>query len=251
MAKYVAASFVFLMLLFPLFSHAASLSQECRFEAQLKNLEMAQKNASEKDTDSELTLRKSILAKVIDCASKDVETLNDMLSEMSARNTDLELKEAYERFLNQLGEILSYYQSEKSNIEKLDLDESKAVAKNILERRSNRYFPLAEKIANFVMWEKNQELIKIAERRLSQIEQTLLALELTGNEDIKILFQRGRTNFQYAQVSSRRARQMFLVANPPDDSLYLVRASLEALSETYRAFFDLSQAVKNAVLSNQ
>ena len=252
MARYIAAGFVSLAFLFSYsISYAASLPPECRFETQLKNLETAKKGVLEKDKASELTLRKGILIKVVDCAFKDADTFEDALSEMSAQNADLELQEVYEGFSRQLENVFSHYKDEKLKIEKLDIDESKVFAKNLFEWRNIHYLPLAEKIANFMMWEKNQGLIKIAERRLSQIEQTLLALELTENEDIKILFQRGKTNLQYAQVSSGRARQIFLLVNPPDDSLYLIRASLESLSETYRAFFNLSQAVKNAVLSNQ
>ncbi len=221
--------------------HAAAL-EECRLTEQLKELEEVQKNFPWNETalSEELRIRRGLLTSVLNCASSEIKTLQGNLKDTTP---DAGLQKIQGRFSSQLESATRYYNEQKPKIDLLNIIETKILARSILEWREINYAPVAQKIESFVTWKKNHELVIAAKERFTQIIRTIENLKLGNYEDIKKFLKDAQSNLDQAAQYNELAKQVFINLELRDDSLRLVRASLQELSTAYERFFDISQAV--------
>lgn len=217
------------------FSARAAAAGSCTFNAEIEKLREIS------DQKEELAARKEFFASVVECGVRDIKNLKANLA--GAPLPDAEIKNARAQIIGELDEAIRYYEKQKASTADAGLRGTKDAARNLLEWRSIYYIPLSQKAVAFIMWAKNQNLMKAAEQRLGDVKKTIGNLNLSGNAELAALLREAASNMEGALQANELARQTFIRNYTHDDALSLIRASLEKLSQTYKNFFDLSEAV--------
>lgn len=225
------------------FVEVASATQAgiCEFQKDLQDLSRAQKNTLANDSSdnikTELSLRKSILSEVINCAINDAITMQSSIKPLAINDPDIQAIQ--NRLLSKFNDVINYYRFQKTLVGDLGLEGSKKFSMNLKGWRNSNYEALFELGTNFIIFSKNQELMRIAGNRFDQIKRTLQVLTLTDNETIRTLLQSAESNFGKAREDNSRAQDIFKSLSWPNDSSNLITSSLEYLKETYQNFFDI------------
>lgn len=223
---------------------AKAASADCELRERVGVLSETKKKAdgSAIGVKTEVQIRRELLKKVIECAIADSKTLQATVRDLDSKDADI--VKIKERFVATLDRLLEYYADQDNRAKDVGLQGSKIMAKNLKDWRENTYAPMAEETAALVLWVKNQSLFSTAENRLAQITQTIKALKLMDEEDIKKLLEEAAANYHEAEGLNANAKQGLLESIPSSESIGRIKGSLESLSATYKSFFDLSEAVK-------
>jgi len=228
--------------------HAAEPS--CQFQKQIEELAIKKKlSGSDSLTRirEELTVRKNLLRDIIDCATREAETLKEKLSMLTLYDQDT--ARAQTRLADELSKTISFYGRERVRINDVGLRASQDTARSIREWRRGNYASLADQTVNFIIWANNQDLMKTAERRLAELHGTVKTVKLSESEDIGTLVKKAREHLTAALSENERARKTFIDdalrgARNPSLSLASIKSSLQSLAETYQTFFDLRKLLK-------
>lgn len=223
---------------------AGAAQNPCRFEPQFDALSTLLATPKDNDLEhvrAELTIRKSILTNVLDCALGKIRSLAGTLDAIPSDDPDI--TDLAKRFQSRLDDVSAYYNSERLRVGDLGLWGSKDMASTIAERRGFYLNPLTEEIAQFVIWTKNQDLFQVAENRLNQIQTTTKFLKLIDNQETSDRLGKAHESFTKAKELNDAAKQALKRMDISDDSLALIKNSLEALAETYKNFFEVSREI--------
>lgn len=243
---------VWILLLVTLFSFSPATAQtiaegQCNFSARFEELDAVRSNPGltpSKALEKELGIRREILGGAIDCATEETAALHNDLNKLVLDGGDV--LGFRKNFAEQLRTAFAYYQGQRALVHRLDLKSTKDLARTVSQWRKFIYIPRTERISHFIVWANNQELIQTGERRFAQIKQTVSTLNLIQNkerETIKDFLRKAEINLRQAQDANGQAKEVFAKPDIPDDSLVLTKASLTALAEMYRNFFELSEYV--------
>lgn len=194
---------------------------------------------------AELGVRKALLSETVDCAVKEATDLR--LSLNSTEIKDADLKNFKGKLLSQIESDINYYEVQKSKIADLGLRGSKDFAKSLISWREGNYETFAKLASNLIIWAGNQNLIEAAKNRIDQIGRAMSLLKITDNEEIQGLWENAQANFKSANDYNKLAADNLKNFAPPEESLANIKSSLEALSNTYKNFFDLVSAIKAAL----
>lgn len=221
----------------------------CEFQNSLQKLSQAQENTLANDSSDniriELSFRKAILGQIIDCAANDAVAMQSTIKSLSVQDSDI--KNIQNRFASKFDDVINYYHSQKTLVGDLGIEGSKKFSANFKEWKHSNYEPLFELGTNFIIFSKNQELMRTAENRLDQIKRTLQTLSLTDNETVRKLLQNAEDNFRKAKGANDQAQEVFRLANWPNDSSALITSSLGYLKETYQNFFDIRNETQKII----
>lgn len=222
----------------------AAIPVTCDFTRQFSELAEIEKNPNSDyltQLRAELNLRKGILKGVIACALNDVQSLHTGLE--SIASSDADVRQIRDHLLGNLEQVTGYYETQLARVDDLGLYGTKEFSKSLSDWRAGSGAAVLEETTNFLIWNKNQELLSIAQQRLQDVSRTVNALKLGDNEDIKKLFGEAGSSFRDAQAANNNAKQLFKNNAGAAESLAAVKSSLSALARTYQSFFDLSDAV--------
>ncbi|MEK7193220.1 MAG: hypothetical protein AAB652_00310 [Patescibacteria group bacterium] len=239
---FVSSSLFVLLPYAPITVTHAAPPGTCELASQVSELRKLQGGTGEKNPQgllTELQARKNILTTILSCSLKEVRGLSLNINDLSLPSESL--KPVKNRLGNAFNETIAYYEAQKLKIDTLGIQGSKDLAKNILEWRIGNYAPLSEKTVSFILWAKNQYLIKAANQRSAQITQTIKALKLTEDADIKKLLADANVNLLAAEETNLLTEKAFI--NDEEHYADSLKESLEKLALTYQNFFDLSEAV--------
>ncbi|RJQ28903.1 hypothetical protein C4571_02585 [Candidatus Parcubacteria bacterium] len=225
----------------------ASFGEEtgaCNFRGDLEALKAvkAKFSGSTENLTAELGMRKQLLAKVTDCAIEETKQLKEKISSLPVNEPSMLRIQAVLR--EQLEEIVSRYENQKSQIKNLGLQGAQNFSRDLREWRVANHKPLAGKAENFITWAENQRFFQTAQARLNQIRHTVRILKLVDNEEIQELYERSLSQFEAAERTNKSLENAFGPSSSPEDSLALIKSSLEALAETYQGFSNLGDAVR-------
>lgn len=190
----------------------------------------------------ELKLRKGILHGVIDCSISEVKKLEDTTRNLPEPNNNVAFLKS--KFLDRLSEAEDYYLLQKSKIGDQGLQGSKNMARFLRVWRSDTYASLAADAGNLIVWVKNQDLFNTASWRFRQITQTVNSLNLLEQEEIRTYYYEAEQRLNQAKALNEDAGLSLGRTSSPDDTANKIKASLNALSDTYQTFFDLATSVK-------
>ena len=233
------------------FASAGALSPRaadapCTFNASLGALDAAQQNTTGINylqvVREELRMRKSLLGNILDCSVQEAENLKGTLSGMQRSEGGIETTRT--NLARALDSAMSYYASEKSTIGNLGIRGTQDAARAVRAWRATHYEPTAQGVVALLLWTKNQNLFQVAENRLAQIENTIKKLKLGDNDEVTSLVAKASDNLAEAKKLNQDARNALLHIDEGTEPLTVVKNSLDALSKTYQAFFDVSEAVK-------
>jgi hypothetical protein len=242
-----AAFFIFALglslLLFIPYASAAE-TEACQFSSKIAELNAVQFDPSLDYFESvrrEAELRRELLRKVIDCGAEEIRELQTTLRALPEDKGTDRLRS---QLLEGLNEALPYYELQRKKIDDLTIRESRDLARILREWREAHYAPIVERIVNFVLWTKNQDLFRTAQKRFDHISQTVNNLKLTQTEEIRMRFEKAEGSLSEASELNRKVKRALEQPDPHNDALTLLKNSLETLSATYQDFLNLGEAVK-------
>lgn len=221
----------------------AATDKNCNLKGQLDELTSIKNQDADYFTalKAELKVRKNILKTTVRCGIEEVDAPKAKVQDLNLSDNDI--KNLQIQFIAQLEDAVSYYRNQEGKIDTLGLKGTQDFAANLRSWRLHNERPLFDRIANFLMWVKNQDLMQATERRIASIQKTVEALKLVDNSDIQKSFNDAKSNFQKAQEDNARAKESIQAFADPDESLKYIKGSLDDLSAVYQNFFDLSDEV--------
>jgi hypothetical protein len=213
--------------------------------ADLSSIKAIQNNASlgySAELQQELAARKNLLKKTIACAEADAKQDQETLG-----NTPIDpsFQELENQWSDRLKSAVSYYDLQSQKIDGAGISGTESIAKEILNWRQNNYTPLAEDIANFITWSDNQALFTKAASRLSQVNNLVSSPLFSENPDLQNDYEQAAVSLKAAQDENAEAKNALSQSLAPDQSLLVIKQSLDSLSAAYQHFFDISNLVQS------
>lgn len=191
----------------------------------------------------ELAMRKQLIIKVVTCAQGEIGSLNASL--LSApTSTDAE-RGIGTQLLGRLDDAANFYVIELGKLGGAGIAGTKSVAGDVLAWREGTYAPLAGQVNDFVLWSGNQQLFSTAADRMTETQQAVAFLEsASNNADLQAAFDDAYASFQTAENENSAAETALQQSLPPDQTLVLIKKSLDSLQTTYQQFFKVSDIIQ-------
>jgi len=243
-AKRIGVGLFLGAVLFSPYSTFAGAPPNCDFRSQLDTLKTIHDNSLDylQEVKTELVSRKSLLANIANCSIEEALTLKSRLQSLPLKEERLKIVQ--DQLAGEIDRVVSYYENQKLKIQDLGFRGTQDFSRSLKDWRAANYSPLTDRIGTFILWNDNQKLFQTTQNRLAQIGQTVRIFKLVDNEEIQDLFQAAQNNFREAQEANQKVRESFERTGSFENSLALMKSSLEALAKTYQTFFDLSELVR-------
>lgn len=191
---------------------------------------------------AELAARKALLTRTITCAKAEAQSLQNNLNALRVNDSEKTLQS---QFSGKLDDAMNYYDLELTKAGNAGIAGTQGIAREVLAWRAGTYDPLAAQVANFMLWEKNQNLFAIAAGRLHAMENFVSFLEEAGAQnDLRADLAGAQALIQSANNENQAAKNAFIQSLPPDQSFALIQQSLQSLSDAYQTFFDMSTIIQ-------
>lgn len=217
-----------------------SAENACDLADEYKAFASATQNPSysQEDIQRELSARVSLLSSVIGCAREDIIDLKDqILAEESSLDSIGAIKE---RVVESLDEAIRFYDMKKDSLKDQGIQGTKDSAREIKAWRDNNYDQLSGRVKNFILWSSNQPLFEKASDRLSQSQFVVTSLKVLENEDSEKIYYDAKTKLETAEVLNNKAGDAIANGTASEETFGIIKDSLEALSNTYKNFFEIS-----------
>ncbi|MDR3582168.1 MAG: hypothetical protein P4L67_02745 [Candidatus Pacebacteria bacterium] len=191
----------------------------------------------------ELAVRKQLIGKTISCAQADVQSLQKALAAApvsgdAAAGIQTQLQ-------GRLNDAAIFYTLELGKLNDAGISGSESIARDILAWRAGTYAPLLGQVNNFILWTGNQNLFSTAQTRMNQTQQAVSFFEsASANTDLQNAFDAAYSSFRTAKSTNANAQAALAQSLPSDQSLLLIKQSLDALSDTYQKFFAVTDIIK-------
>lgn len=200
--------------------------------------------AAAKSFSAELTARRALLIRVIDCAETNVQALQTSLSNITPANTNAASLQS--QLSGKLSDALNYYNLELSKVGTAGVAGTKQIANEVLSWRTGNYDPLAAEIADFVLWSQNQAIFTTAQNRLTQIGNIVSFVEQAApNTQLQQDYTQAQALITNAQRSNLDALNALTQFAPADQVLSSITASLQSLSDAYKQFGNISTIIQS------
>ena len=206
-------------------AHAAN----CSFGKETAELQTLK---SGEDTDKELTLRKNILYGILDCLSTSTEKLKSNYDSLPFVQAAQNLRT---RFLDEIKGNNFFYAEKRKELNAANLGDTKSIAKELLTWKRNHENNLLA-ASYFTLWAGSQDFLKRAEDRLAQIG----GLNLKQNDQNNL--GKAKDSLSLSKSLNTSAQESFERLVPPNDSLTLIKQSLEKMYDSYRYFIKISES---------
>ena len=236
----LAAVFLVLFLGMVKVSAAETKTRDCQFRVELKELEMILNNPNLDYLEKmkmELTLRKKILIKVVECAISEAEALKAKLNEINIK--DAEVAGIKIKLGDEIDQIIFLYKNRVRNIPELGIYGSKSLAEELSTWRATNYADSVSRTANLISWNNSQGAIDLVEKRLDSIKRAFIDLKL---DDLKLekIMQTAENNLKKAKDLNELARRAIVNSYKIDQQMMMIKDSLEAIAKVYKNFFEIS-----------
>jgi hypothetical protein len=225
---------------------ALSLNSTCGVtESDLKTIKTIQNNTSLSYGDElqqELTARRNLLSKTIECAKTSAEQEKTAIDNSQVNSNLGNLKNQWS---GRLDGAISYYDLQLQKINDAGISATESIAREVFTWRQNNYAPLAENVSNFIMWSDNQKLFTAARNRLSQINNLTDSALFSQSADVQNDYEEAAVSLKTAEDQNTAAQNAFAQSLAPEQTLSLIKQSLDSLSSTYQHFFDVSNLIQS------
>ena len=212
--------------------------------------------AAEQGLLAELDARRSLLSRVIACATDNAAGLQSALNGISLKGLPADAVPGAAAIQSQLsgrlGEAVTYYGLELQKVGSAGIAGTQAIARETLAYRSSAYEPLADNVSNFELWVSSQALFAAAENRLNGIANLVSFFEQAGpNNDLQNDLASAQALMQSAKSGNRDAENALRGSLPPGQTRALIQESLQSLSGTYQKFFDIANVIQSLLPSGK
>lgn len=217
---------------------ALAAERTCDLTEKYKVYASATQNSSNsmEDIQKELSARASLLRGAIDCAREDIIELKNQVLPDDVDSA----KTAKERVVESLDDAIRFYDMKKESIKDQGIQGTKDLAKEIKAWRDNNYDQLSGRVSNFITWSANQPLFEKASDRLSQSQLVVASLKVLENEDSQKIYYDAKSKLENAQMLNKKAGDAIAHGVLSEEAFGIIKNSLEALSDTYKNFFEIS-----------
>jgi len=210
--------------------------------AAIKNIQNNTSLSYSTELQQELVARKDLLKKTITCAkmdaAQDQKNLGDTLVDQSFQGLE-------NQWSDRLSGAISYYDLQLQKVDGAGISGTESIARDVLDWRENNYAPLSENILNFITWSDNQAIFTTAVSRLAQVNNLVSSPLFSENSDLQNDYEQAAVSLKAAQDQNNQAKSALSQSLPPDQSLLLIKQSLDSLSAAYQHFFDISSLVQS------
>lgn len=241
----IGALFLGGLILQPL-SHAQA-AEVCDFGTKVDELKDAQEQSisgRQQDVLKELNIRKDILKITITCLKKDVQGLNETLTQI--KTSSPEVKAFTDWIRRQIEANTSYYNYKGTQIDILGLKGAKDMAKELLDRRTQIDQPLNDLAISVLDWTNSQPLFEAGGKRMTDIKKTLGAFELPRNHEITLLEKEAEEIFNTATTKNKKAWE-YLTTQRIEEGKTETKTSLETLGDAYTVLLKISEVSKKTL----
>jgi len=197
------------------------------------------------EINQELAARKKLLSKTIACAEDEAGSLKSEVNGASVAAADKNLQS---QLSGKIDDAVNYYNIELGKLNVSGIKGSEQIAEEVLAWRASAYAGLASNVDNFILWSRNQNLFKTASARMAQITSMVSFLSQANNDDLASAFADAQTSFNAAENENASARNALAEYLSPDDTLAVIKQSLQSLADTYRNFFDVSDIIQKLLV---
>jgi hypothetical protein len=189
----------------------------------------------------ELAVRKQLVGEAISCAQQEVATFRTNLASTSVESDAQPLQA---QLLGRLDEASGFYGLELTKLNSVGIAGSEAIAQEVLAWRAGTFLPLSENVNNFILWAQNQNLFDTAQARMTQTQRAVSFLEgASPNAALQAAFDGAQSSFNDAKSQNAAAKAALAQGLSPDQSLALIKQSLDSLSGAYQGFFNVSTII--------
>ena len=210
---------------------------------QIKAIQGDPSLSASEEVSQELALRKQLVGQTITCAKGEVGQLQTALA--AATTTDPVGMTIQSHLAGNLNGANHYYDLELQKLNTAGIAGTEAIAQEVLSWRASTFVPLSENVNNFILWAGNQGLFTTAQARMDQTQRAVSFLEsATPNADLQSAFDTALASLNDAETANEQARTALAQNLSPDQSLSLIKKSLNALAATYQGFFNVSTIIK-------
>lgn len=189
----------------------------------------------------ELQARKELLSAVIGCMLNENRELENSLAGLPDTEA---LRSAKAELIQEMRNARGYLERQLAEVPNLGIQGTKNYARELRSWREGAYAQIQAKANNLKIWSGNEALFETAGKRLEQIGQTVRLLKLLENDEIKSMYEKSGASLKTAGDIHRRSLENIKNYRPQEEISASLKNFLEALSQTYKNFLDLSQAVK-------
>ncbi len=192
----------------------------------------------------ELAMRKQLIIQAITCAQSDIRSLQSLLSAVPT-STDAE-RSIKSQLQGRIDDASNFYLLELGKLGGAGIAGTKTIAGDVLAWREGTYVPLEGQVGDFILWAGNQQLFATAQERMTETQQAVSFIEsASNNADLQSVFNAAYASFETAKNGNSAAEAGLQQSLPPDQTLVLIKQSLDALQETYQQFFKVSGIIQN------
>ncbi|HEX4104199.1 MAG TPA: hypothetical protein VHZ04_01830 [Candidatus Paceibacterota bacterium] len=191
---------------------------------------------------AELAARKALLTRIITCAEENVQALQ---TDLAGVQTNAATAALQSQLSGKLDDAMNYYGLEFAKVNNAGIAGTEGVANEILAWRAGTYDPLADQVANFVLWSENQNLFTTAQNRLGEVQNLVSFMEQAApNPDLAQDLTSAQSLITTAVQENNSAENALMQSEPSEATLSLITSSLQSLSDAYQKFSNISTIVQ-------
>jgi hypothetical protein len=204
--------------------------------------------AAANDIQAELAARKALLTRIINCATENAQELQGDLANVQASGNTANLQS---ELAGNLNEAISYYALELQKVQTAGISGTEAIANEVLSWRTGNYDPLANEVANFILWSENQNVFNAANTRLADVANIVSFVEQAApNPTLAQDLASAQSLITAANAENTSAENALIQSEPSDATLALITSSLQSLSDAYQQFSNISGIVQQLLPSS-
>jgi hypothetical protein len=197
----------------------------------------------------ELALRRQLVGETIACAQEEVQTLQTALNNVQPTGGASQTLQS--QYLGDLNDATNFYDLELTKLNGSGIASTEAIAREVLSWRTGTFDPLSENINNFILWAGNQSFFATAQTRMDQTQRAVAFIESASpDSELQNAFEAADSSFSTAVAENNAAESALGQSLSPDQTIGLIKQSLDSLSSTYQSFFTVSSLI-NAALPQQ
>ena len=228
---------------------AAQAADACDFSAKARELEALQAAGALRVTSqrfqTELILRRELLAAAIACDQKDITARREVLELLPPAAKSLS---AYQELIKGLEKAAEHYEGQAVGVQDLGLQGTKNASRALGAWRRDAYVPLGAWADNLILWADNQQFLERGSERLGQVSRLAFSLKLVDQDKTDEGIKKAQASFDAAFSENNKAREALNKGPAANvEALEHIKASLQALSDTYHTFFELQGILQRIV----
>ena len=225
---------------------SSSSSNNCDLSDDLNKLSEIEKdsaNLSKDKLNEDLQIRRDILTKSLNCEIDNINVLKSDLANL--KPTSDKLARLKSQYLKNLNDIISFYNSKKSQVNKLKIAGTKQLSEEILKKKQDDFNIQTQLVIDFVLWAKNQDVLSSLSNNIQDVNRYLKIWSLFDKDVISSNFKSSQSDLNMAQEISSEIEDSFSSSTISVSQVNdLTKSFLQSIYNTYQDLINLQSNIK-------